>query len=61
MSLVGPRQGSLEYQGLKDWYQPRMAIMREVLEEVERIESGAEDPNTDFLGADGTPSESRFR
>jgi len=40
-----------------------MAIMREILEEVKRIETGAENPNrsTDILGADGPPSKSRFR
>jgi hypothetical protein len=40
-----------------------MALIREILEEVEKIETGAEDPNTaaDFLRADGAPPESRFR
>ena len=63
MSLVDPHQVKTEYQALKDWYQPRMAIMREILEDVERILTGTEDLNegTDTLGADGTPSESRFR
>lgn len=61
MSLVAPRRDKIEYQALKDWHQPRMAIMREILEEVKKIMTGAEPPDTDVLGADGPPSKSRFR
>ena len=63
MSLVDPHRDKTEYQALKDWHQPRMAIMREILEGVERILTGTEDLNegTDTLGADGPPSKSRFR
>lgn len=63
ISSAGPHLGSPGYQDNKDYHQPRLALITEILEEVERIETGAEDLNrkADFLGADGPPSESRFR
>lgn len=57
MRQAGPHQGSPAYQDSKDYLQPQVALIGEILDEVEKIETGAENPNvaTDFLRADGTP------
>ena len=59
MLKVVPWPDSQGYQASKDWFQPRLHLLNEILHWIERLEAGEKDPNagTDFLHADGTVPE----
>jgi hypothetical protein len=56
MCQADPWRDSHVWQVSKDWFQPRLNLLREILEEVEKLERGDENPNKalDFRNADGT-------
>jgi hypothetical protein len=64
MRLADPHRARTECQELKNWHHARWVLLLEILEEVDRIESGKESlanltQKADFLGADGPPSVGR--
>lgn len=63
MWKAAPSQGSLDYQASKDWFQPRLNLLNEILQWVEWLEGGEKDPNeaTDVRHADGTLSPREIR